>query len=257
MDPSSWEFSLDIDDSDLFPPRCNLSQLQCETQTSPSLHNIPGATGLLQASRVDNIRDKAVEHQNDPSSWELSLDIDDSDLFQPRCNLSQLQCETQTSPPLHNIPGPAGIIQASRLAKLRGKEVEHQRDTQDYIRVVAENPEQDDHFKHRLWLSAMEFAYPLGGQSILGNIKVVGVIISCVPTDLGELKVVLKDRTGTCSGNIHHKLLPDVKGLCVGSVLVLHKVSVFQPPHSSPSLNITKKNLVKVFYKDSGSSRAK
>ncbi|KAI7730505.1 hypothetical protein M8C21_007095, partial [Ambrosia artemisiifolia] len=88
--------------------------------------------------------------------------------------------------------------------------------------------------------------------------QVVAVIKSCTPNGLGDMTVALKDPTGTASGTIHHKVLTEGdfrKGICVGSVLILQKVSVFSPSRSTHYLNITKRNLVKVFYKDGGSSQ--
>ncbi|CAH1435584.1 unnamed protein product [Lactuca virosa] len=186
--------------------------------------------------------------------------------------------QAEAPPHVRAIPGPAGIVQSAKLRKTRDMEnilgqEEHPMATQEYIRRVVENPEEDDDFQGSPWLSAIEFVYsdgmfnsvpnaPLGDiNKYLKNGKlhqVVAVIKSCTSNELGDLKVTLKDPTGVVSGTIHHKVLTEGefgKGIFVGSVLILHKVSVFSPSRSSHYLNITKRNLVKVFYKDNGSSQ--
>ncbi|GJT81145.1 transposase, MuDR, MULE transposase domain protein [Tanacetum coccineum] len=86
------------------------------------------------------------------------------------------------------------------------------------------------------------------------ELEVVAVIKSATPNALGDMT----DPKGTVSGTIHHKVLTEAefgKGICAGSALILHNVSVFSPKPSAHYLNITKRNLVKVFYKDGGSSQ--
>ncbi|GJT35534.1 transposase, MuDR, MULE transposase domain protein [Tanacetum coccineum] len=88
--------------------------------------------------------------------------------------------------------------------------------------------------------------------------KVVAVIKSCTPNALGDLTVTLKDLSGIISGTIHYKVLIEdrfTKAITVGASLILHNVSVFSPKQSTHHyLNITKKNMVKVFHKDGGSA---
>ncbi|GKC45973.1 GPCR kinase [Tanacetum coccineum] len=79
--------------------------------------------------------------------------------------------------------------------------------------------------------------------------QVVAIIKSCTPNDLGDLAVILKDLSGT----IHHKVINDGgygKNITVGSALILANVLVFSPKPSMHYLNITMRNVVKVFYKD-------
>ncbi|XP_076949797.1 uncharacterized protein LOC143622575 [Bidens hawaiensis] len=145
--------------------------------------------------------------------------------------------------------------------------------TQEYIRKAVEDPEEDEDFKRTPWLSAVEFVnsdgmIDSGLIAHLGDINkceetgkldlVVAVIKSCTPNGLGDMMVTLKDPTGTVFGTIHHKVLTEGdirKGICVGSALILYKVSVVSLSRSTHYLNITKRNLVKVFYKDGGSSQ--
>ncbi|GKG55296.1 EEIG1/EHBP1 N-terminal domain-containing protein, partial [Tanacetum coccineum] len=59
--------------------------------------------------------------------------------------------------------------------------------------------------------------------------------------------------SGTIPGTIHHKVVN--KGgyrndITVGVVLILANVSVFSPKPSMHYLNITMRNMVKVFHKD-------
>ncbi|GKE78098.1 hypothetical protein Tco_1544218 [Tanacetum coccineum] len=88
--------------------------------------------------------------------------------------------------------------------------------------------------------------------------QIVSVIKSCTPNALGDLTVTLKDLSGTISGTIHYKVLTEErfpKAFTVGSTLILYNVFVFSPKKSTHHyLNITKKNMVKVFHKDGGSA---
>nr|GFC07407.1 transposase, MuDR, MULE transposase domain protein [Tanacetum cinerariifolium] len=88
--------------------------------------------------------------------------------------------------------------------------------------------------------------------------QIVAVIKSCTPSALGDLTVTLKDLFITIFANIHYKVLTDerfAKAFTVGSALKLYNVSVFSPKQSTHHyLNITKKNMVKVFLKDGGSA---
>ena len=82
--------------------------------------------------------------------------------------------------------------------------------------------------------------------------QVVAIIKSCTPNALGDLTVTVKDLSGEISGTIHHKIINEGdygKDITVGAALILRNVSVFSPK-SGHYLNITRKNLVKVFKKD-------
>ncbi|GKD67894.1 transposase, MuDR, MULE transposase domain protein, partial [Tanacetum coccineum] len=71
----------------------------------------------------------------------------------------------------------------------------------------------------------------------------------------GDLNVNLKDLSGTVPGTIHYKFL-DVSSyendITVGAAMILANVSVFTPKPSKHYLNITKRNVVEVFRKDTG-----
>ncbi|GJV74556.1 GPCR kinase [Tanacetum coccineum] len=65
--------------------------------------------------------------------------------------------------------------------------------------------------------------------------------------------VTLKDLSGTIPETIHHKVIGDHgygKDITVGAVMILANVSVFTPKPSKHYLNITMRNVVKVFRKD-------
>ncbi|GJU92261.1 transposase, MuDR, MULE transposase domain protein [Tanacetum coccineum] len=72
---------------------------------------------------------------------------------------------------------------------------------------------------------------------------------------LGDLNVTLKDLSGTIPGIIHYKVL-DVgsygKDITVGASMILANVYVFTPKPSQHYLNITMRNVIEVFRKDTG-----
>ncbi|GJX40340.1 hypothetical protein Tco_0255330 [Tanacetum coccineum] len=142
--------------------------------------------------------------------------------------------------------------------------------TQEYIRKVIEDVGEDDDFTRTLWLSVLDYVNEDRGivTCCFGDVKkflkigklekVVAFIKSCTPNTMGDLTVTLKDLSGTISDTIHYKVLTEerfAKAITVGSALILHNVSVFYPKKSTHHyLNITKKNMVKVFHKDGGSA---
>ncbi|KAG8388036.1 hypothetical protein BUALT_Bualt02G0083400 [Buddleja alternifolia] len=143
--------------------------------------------------------------------------------------------------------------------------------TQDYIRRAMEDTSEfDDDFTRHPWISALQFLGAEDGvirSTPISSIKkclnagkvdqVVAVIKTCTPNGLGGLKVMLKDPTGTVGGSIHHKVLCENefgKNITIGAVLILQKVAIFAPVRSAHYLNITSRNLVKVFCRDAGSS---
>ncbi|GKA99900.1 transposase, MuDR, MULE transposase domain protein [Tanacetum coccineum] len=103
--------------------------------------------------------------------------------------------------------------------------------TQEYMQKVVEDVDEDDDF----------------------NSGVVAIVKSCSPNMLGDLNVTLKDLLGTIPGTIHYKVL-DVgsyeKDITVGAAMILANVSVFTPKPSQDYLNITMRNVIEVFRKD-------
>nr|GEV02866.1 hypothetical protein [Tanacetum cinerariifolium] len=113
------------------------------------------------------------------------------------------------------IPGPACILQLAQLrktAEIRKGGHNCEMLTQEYVRNITEEASDDDHFM-----------------------------------------LTLKYLSGIISGTIHDKVLNDEvygKAISVGAVLILRNVSVFSSKSSGLYLNITLKNIVKVFHKD-------
>ncbi|GKE21585.1 hypothetical protein Tco_1433097, partial [Tanacetum coccineum] len=216
----------------------------------------------------------AQNHQVDTyAECEDGLDIYDSDLRLTPVVRPNTQVNICVVKPIRIIPGPAGIVQTTKLRKLvdtQEGEGESVMSTQEYIRKVIEDVGEDDDFTCASWLSAIDYVNVDGGIVIgcFGDVKkclkngklekVFAVIKSCTPNALGDLTVTLKDLSSTISSTIHYKVLIEerfTKGITVGATLILHNVSVFSPKQSTHHyLNITKKNMVKVFYKDGGSA---
>ncbi|GKE09071.1 hypothetical protein Tco_1412622 [Tanacetum coccineum] len=171
-----------------------------------------------------------LNNKNDP--WELSLNIYDSDLhLTPVLHPSSSTC-VKPSPLIPNqvriIPDPVGIVQAAKLIKqkdillgLDGVVMS----TQEYIMKMVEVVGEDEDFKMK----------------------------SCSPNAIGDLTVTVKDLSSTIPGTIHYKVIGDDgygKDIIVGAALILANVSVFSPKPSMHYLNITMRNVVKVFRKD-------
>ncbi|GKE32880.1 hypothetical protein Tco_1452202 [Tanacetum coccineum] len=101
--------------------------------------------------------------------------------------------------PIRIIPGPAGIVQTTKLRKLvdtQEGEGESVMSTQEYIRKVIEDVGEDDDFTRASW-------------RLRHGLKVVAVIKSCTPNSVGHLTVTLKDLSGIISGTIHYKVLTE------------------------------------------------
>ncbi|GJX36270.1 transposase, MuDR, MULE transposase domain protein [Tanacetum coccineum] len=210
---------------------------------------------------------------NSPEKHELEylLDIDDSDLqllaplrLSNSSNTSLLQTQEMyvDEKATRKIPGPAGIFQTNKIHKLSNF---NNAPTQEYIRKLIDDVSEADDFKRRSWITTLEFINDNGeiGGGCFGDIKsylkkgklerAVAIITSYTPNVLGDVNVTLKDPPGTMSGTIHYKVLLDDgydKAIKVGFALILHNVSVFCDKSSNYYLNITTKNLVKIFQKD-------
>ncbi|GJU19704.1 hypothetical protein Tco_1153046 [Tanacetum coccineum] len=160
-----------------------------------------------------------LNNENDP--WELSLDIDDSDLhLTPVLHPSsskRVEPSPSTPNPIRIIPGPAGIIQAAKLLKQRDILLgldEAVMSTQEYMKKVVEDLGEDEDFK--------------SGRGKLD--QVVVIVKSCSPNAIGDLTMTMKALSG--------------------AALILANVSVFYPKPSMHYLNIIIRNVVKVFCKD-------
>ncbi|GKC31603.1 hypothetical protein Tco_1038897 [Tanacetum coccineum] len=232
-----WEYSLDIDDSDLHLTPVLRSSSSAHVEPSPYTPNpvtiIPGPAGVVQLSNSICV---------EPSS--------------------------STPNPVRIIPGPAGLVQRAKLLKENEfifDPDEALMSTQEYMQKVVEDVGEDADFNSGAWVSATNYMNAFGGTvtGCLGDIdnflkkgkleQVVAIVKSCSPNALGDLNVTLKDLSGTVPGTIHYKVL-DVssyeKDITVGVAMILANVSVFTPKPSKHYLNITKRNVVEVFRKD-------
>ncbi|GJY58391.1 transposase, MuDR, MULE transposase domain protein [Tanacetum coccineum] len=138
--------------------------------------------------------------------------------------------------------------------------------TQEYMQKVVEDMVDDDDFKSRAWISATNYVTATGGTvtGCLGDInnflkkgkfdQVVAIVKSCSSNVIGDLTVTMKDLSGTIPGRIHYKVIGDGgygKNINVRAAMILANVSVFTHKPSKHYLNITMRNVVKVFRKDS------
>nr|GEY17933.1 hypothetical protein [Tanacetum cinerariifolium] len=155
---------------------------------------------------------------------------------------SIVQVEKVEENPVRIIPGPA-----------------------EYMKQVVEDVGEDEDFNSGPWVGATEYVKANGGifsgciediKTFLKNGKlkqVVAIINSCSPNAFGDLKVTVKDLSGTLPGSIHYKVFNEGgygKEITVKSAIILVNVLVFSPNPSMHYLNILKKNMVKIFYKD-------
>ncbi|GKD14768.1 hypothetical protein Tco_1199175 [Tanacetum coccineum] len=225
-----WEFSLDIDDSDL--------------QLTPVVHSY-SSTHVQPSPLTPN----PVTIISGPSS-------------------TVVEPSSSTSNPVRIIPGPAGLVQRAKLLKENVFILDPDgalMSTQEYMQKVVEDVGEDADFNSWAWVSATNYVIAFGGTvtGCLGDIEnflkkgkleqVVAIVKSCYPNALGDLNVTLKDLSGTVPGTIHYKVL-DMgsygKDITVGAAIILANVSVFTPKPSEHYLNITKRNVVEVFRKD-------
>ncbi|GJZ17469.1 F-box domain containing protein [Tanacetum coccineum] len=175
---------------------------------------------------------------------------------------------SSTSNLVRIIPGPAGLVQRAKLLKENVFILDPDEalmSTQEYMQNVVEDVGEDANFNSGAWVSATNYVIVFGGTvtGCLGDIdnflkkekleQVVAIVKSCYPNALGDLNVTLEDLSGTVPGIIHYKVL-DVgsygKDITVGAAMILANVLVFTPKPSEHYLNIIKRNMVKVFRKD-------
>ncbi|KAK6127630.1 hypothetical protein DH2020_038609 [Rehmannia glutinosa] len=262
MEAEPWE-ALDLDDSDI--PHL-LRPCKRRRSASPTTTAASAANPISQSPSFQSLEEHSPQQLQRQS---------------PPC--TSRRC---------TIPGPAGSVQSAMLLKdidrqnqsFSNHQVDtgedfnsnHQSDgvisTQDYIRRAMEDTaEFDDDFTRQPWISALQFLGAEDGvvkSTPISSIKkclngdkvvqVVAVIKSCTLNGLGGMIVSLKDPTGTVGASVHQKVLSHSefgKNLTIGSVLILREVAVFAPVRSPAHyLNITLRNLVKVFCQNGAST---
>ncbi|GJW38449.1 hypothetical protein Tco_0064294 [Tanacetum coccineum] len=175
---------------------------------------------------------------------------------------------SSTPNPIRIIPGLVGLVQRAKLLKENVFILDPDgslMSTQEYMQKVVEDVGEDADFNSGAWVSATNYVNAFGGTvtGCLGDIdnflkkgklkQVVAIVKSCSPNALGDLNVTLKDLSSTVTGTIHYKVL-DVgsyeKDITIGAAMILVNVSVFTSKPSKHYLNITKRNVVEVFRKD-------
>nr|GEY50239.1 GPCR kinase [Tanacetum cinerariifolium] len=137
--------------------------------------------------------------------------------------------------------------------------------TQEYMQKVAEDVGEDEDFNCEAWVSATNYVIAHGGIVIggVGDIdnflkngkleQVVRIVKSCSLNVIGDLTVTINDISGTIPRTTYYKVIGKGgygKDINVGAAMILVNVSIFTPKPSKHYLNITKKNVVNVFRKD-------
>ncbi|GKC68523.1 zf-CCHC domain-containing protein [Tanacetum coccineum] len=231
-----WKFGLDTDDFDLHltPVLRSSSSTRVEpsTLTNP-VRIILGPAGIVQLSSSTRV---------EPSP--------------------------STPNPVRIIPGPASIVQQANLLKEKVFILDSDEalmSTQEYMQKVVEDVGEDDDFKSGACISATNYVTATGG-TVTGCLRdinnflkkekldqVVAIVKSCSPNVIGDLTVTMKDLSSTIPETIRYKVIGDGgygKNITVGAAMILANVSVFTPKSSKHYLNITLRNVVKVFRKD-------
>nr|GEV74951.1 hypothetical protein [Tanacetum cinerariifolium] len=137
--------------------------------------------------------------------------------------------------------------------------------TQKYMQKVVEDVNEDGDFNSGAWVSATNYVNAFAGTvtGCLGDIdnflkkekleQVVAIVKPCSPNMLGDLNVTLKDLPSTIPRTIHYKVF-DVgsyeNDITIGVAMILANVFVFTPKPSQHYLNITMRNVIEVFCKD-------
>ncbi|GJR22065.1 hypothetical protein Tco_0970592 [Tanacetum coccineum] len=188
---NSWEYSLDIDDSDLHLTHVLCSSSSARVEPSPytlnSVRIIPDPAGTVQLSS--------------------------STCFEPSFS---------TLNPVRIIPIHAGLVQQAK--QLKEKVIILDPDgavmsTQEYMQKVIEDVGADDNFNSGAWISAINYVISTGDTvtGCLGDInnflkkrkleQVIAIVKSCSPNALGDLNITMKDLSGTVRGTVHYKVL--------------------------------------------------
>ncbi|WVZ02481.1 hypothetical protein V8G54_023287 [Vigna mungo] len=130
------------------------------------------------------------------------------------------------------IPGPAGNIQAAMLNRIS----DDPRTTQQFVEEVAQATFERD-FNSNAWKWAEMYIKHH----------------ECIPNGLGDMKLNLKDTTGSMKASLHNKVLSDPKfgpHIGVGCVMILNHVTTFSAYPPNIYLNIVLKNVINVFAAD-------
>ncbi|GJT77329.1 hypothetical protein Tco_1044054 [Tanacetum coccineum] len=139
------------------------------TKAYEKCNDIPQESRALIATFLKEESDKDYEPNlsslnNENDSWELSLDIDNSDL-----HLTPVLCPFSSTrvEPSPSTPNPVRIIPSPT----------------EYMKKVVENVGEDEDFKSGSWVSATDYVNANGGTS-------------CSPNVIGDLTVTMKYFSG-------------------------------------------------------------
>ncbi|GJS56069.1 hypothetical protein Tco_0629431 [Tanacetum coccineum] len=179
-------------------------------------------------------------NENDP--WEFGLDIDDSDLYLTpvlrSSNSTRVEPYPLTPNPVRIIPCPAGIVQLASSTRVELSPL-----TPNPVRIIPDP------------VSIVQQAKLLKENNILFGWN--GAVISTqeymknVVEDVGD-----DEDFKSGSYNTRNNTSQSIgdggygKDITVGAAMILAIVSVFIPKPSKHYLNITMRNVVKVFRKD-------
>ncbi|XP_027907620.1 uncharacterized protein LOC114166932 [Vigna unguiculata] len=158
------------------------------------------------------------------------------------------------------IPGPAANAQAVIL----NRQLDEAHNTQEFMNKMAAASHARD-FYSNAWKWAEQFIKhhalvqdrdiknitPLSQRKSLERMPFMACVVKeCKPNGLGDMLITMKDPSDIAKASIHNKVLKDAEfgsDVAVGSVLLLKEVAVFKHPRLIQYLNITLRNIVKVF----------
>ncbi|GJZ63021.1 EEIG1/EHBP1 N-terminal domain-containing protein [Tanacetum coccineum] len=171
----------------------------------------------------------------------------------------QISSSTRVEPspstlnPVRIIPGPAGLVQQARLLKENIFILDPDgalMSTQQYMDKVVNSTNYANAFCGTVTGCLGDVDNFLKKRKLE---QVVAMVKSCSHNMLDDLNVTLKDLSGTIPGTIHRKVIGEggyKNDITVGAAMILANVSVFTPKPSQHYLNITMRNVVEVFRKD-------
>nr|GEU54156.1 hypothetical protein [Tanacetum cinerariifolium] len=155
------------------------------------------------------------------------------------------------------------MLDEEALRETLEEEAKAQKELEERNKTLEEEASKEQ--AHDELFSATDYVNANGGivGGCLGDIKkflnkrkldqVVAIVKSCSPNVIGYLTVTMKDLSGTIPETIHYKVIGEGgygNDIIVGVASIIANVSVFSPKPSMHYLNITKRNVVKVFRKD-------
>ncbi|XP_014511694.1 uncharacterized protein LOC106770396 [Vigna radiata var. radiata] len=161
------------------------------------------------------------------------------------------------------IPGPTGNVQAAIMNRIS----DDPRTTQQFAEEVAQATYERD-FNSNPWKWAEMYIkhHDIVKDGDINNVTqlhtaksmstlhlVVCIVKECQPNGLGDMKLTLKDPTGTTKASLHKKVLKDPnfdQHIGLGCVMILNNVRAFSAFPPNYYVNIVLRNVVNVFAAD-------